>query len=94
MLIIDLNEERFEIVQLITKSCSASGDVKEIRLFLNSSPTAVVEMSTMKETEEVALKLGGKLVGTIALIDLAHRARQVRHARLELEAVENAIGIE
>jgi hypothetical protein len=77
MLIVDLNKERYEIVQLITKSCSVFGDVREIRLFLNSSPTAVVEMSTTKETEELALKLGGKLVGTTAFIDLAHRAREV-----------------
>jgi predicted nuclease with RNAse H fold len=94
MLIIDLNEERYEIVQLITKRCSAFGDVKEIRLSLNSSPVAVVEMSTMKETEELALNLGGKLVGTTAFIELAHRARQVSQAPLELEAVENAIGME
>jgi hypothetical protein len=51
-------------------------------------------MSTMKETEELALRLGGKLVGTTAFIDLAHRARQVSQAALEPEALENAIGIE
>jgi hypothetical protein len=94
MLMVDLNEERYGIVQLITKRCSAFGDVKEIRLFLNSAPTAVVEMSTMNETEELALRLGGKLVGTTALIDLAHRAREVNQAILEPEALENAIGME
>jgi hypothetical protein len=77
MLIVDLNEERYEIVQVITKCCSAFGDVRKISLFLKSPPTAVVEMSTVKETEELALKLGGKLVGTTAFIDLAQRAREV-----------------
>jgi hypothetical protein len=85
MLTVNLNEGRYEIVQLITKSCSAFGDVREIRLFLNSSPTAVVEMSTMKETEVLVLKLGGELVGTTAFIDLAQRAREMSQAILKLE---------
>jgi hypothetical protein len=81
MLIVDLNEGRFEIVQLITKRCSAFGDVRTVSLFLDSSPTAVVEMSTMKETEELASKLEGKLIGTTAFIDLVQSSCEVVQER-------------
>jgi hypothetical protein len=77
MLKVNLNQGRYEIVQHITKSCSAFGKVRSINLFLESSPTAVVEMSTIKETEVLAMKLGGILVGNASFIGLAQRFHDV-----------------
>jgi hypothetical protein len=74
MLKVDLNQGRYEIVQHITKNCSTFGIVSTIRLFLGSSPTAVVEMSSIGETEELALKLGAQLVGNTAFIALSQPA--------------------
>ena len=73
MLQIDLKAGRYEIVQFITMKCLPFGDVRSIRIFLDSSPTAVIEMSTMEQTEAVVSKLEGKLVGATAFIDLAQR---------------------
>jgi hypothetical protein len=77
MLTVDLNEGRYEIVQRLTRICSAFGTIGSIRLFLESSPTAVVEMTTMKETEELAARLGGRMVGSTAFIGLTWQSYEV-----------------
>ena len=79
MLVVDLKQGRYEIVQFITKSCTSFGRVKSISVFLDSSPAALIEMSTPEQTNELAAKLGGTIVGatTTALIRLEqkpHRA--------------------
>jgi hypothetical protein len=77
MLKVNLNEGRYEIVQHLTRICSAFGIISSIGLFLESSPTAVVEMATMKETRELAARLGGRMVGNTAFIELSRQSYEV-----------------
>ena len=78
MLNVALNAGRYEIVQSVTRRCSEFGNVRSIRLFLGSAPTVVIEMSTPKQTEALAMSLDGKLVGPTAFIDLANDPNEVR----------------
>ena len=73
MLLVDLSDRRHDLFQNIRSFCSEFGEVRSVTIFLESSPTAVVEMSTIEQTEKLALTLGGKLVGDSVYIDLAQR---------------------
>ncbi len=81
MLKVDLNEGRYDIVRQITNDCAPFGDVHTVTLFLESAPTAVIEMSTLKDTEALALKLGGRLVGNTAFITLSQRPVETMRAQ-------------
>jgi hypothetical protein len=71
MLPVDLNEVRYKIFQSIRKTCTGFGEVRSVTIIFESSPTAVVEMSTMEQAEAVASTFGGGLIGDSVFVDLA-----------------------
>ncbi len=73
MLRVNIDDGRYAIVQGVSKACAVYGDVKSVRIFIESKCTAVVEMSTMEQTEKLASGLGGRLVGSTAFIELMSR---------------------
>ncbi len=72
MLNVDFDEGRYEIVQLVTRYCVAYGNIKSIRIFIESNSMAVIEMATEEQTEKLAARLGGRMVGDTAFVELKH----------------------
>jgi hypothetical protein len=78
VLSVEFDDGRFAIVQRVSKACAAYGEVRSVRIFIESVCTAVVEMSTMEQTEKLASGLGGRLVGSTAFIELMSRSGGAR----------------
>jgi hypothetical protein len=76
MLHVDFDEGRYEIVQRVTRYCAAYGNIKSIRIFIESNSTAVVEMATKEQTEYLSARLGGRMVGSTAFVALRHKSRK------------------
>ncbi len=61
------------LVEIITRRCSAYGQVTSVEVHLEPSPFALIEMSRSDQTEKVASQYQSSIFGSAALVRLEHK---------------------